>query len=249
MKFPRSSGGTWGFLSLLLLSVAVGWAAEKTKPGAAEKPPFAHEMMGVANGCFVESVAFLDHWQEAFGSESWAKMVQWGAKEEDELVAGHAVAVCQAKGKLWCWDINFGWKPLGIEPAQRESVDVVAGPILARYPKVTARFPLFRADFSQEPSATPPVGQPAAQNSSIRDASIVGERLAKRRPVNVLRYTRSDGSEGAAAIFTYHGRYCVYVPELGTTPFVRIRSGVENLRTAQLALNRLLPGVTGLKKL
>ena len=35
----------------------------------------------------------------------------------------------------------------------------------------------------------------------------------------------------------------------GTTPFVRIRGGVENLRLAQQALNRIVPGATGLKKL
>ena len=46
--------------------------------GAAEKPPFAHAPMGVANGCFVESVAMLDAWQETMGAEAWAKMLRWG---------------------------------------------------------------------------------------------------------------------------------------------------------------------------
>src|ERR1043165_6382327 len=113
------------FLCVVLAATVASVRAAAPKE---EKPPLAHEMMGVANGCFVESVEFLDHWRDTFGSDAWAKMVQWGAKEDDEVVAGHAVAVCQAKGKLWCWDINFGWKPLGIELAQRESDDAVAKP-------------------------------------------------------------------------------------------------------------------------
>jgi hypothetical protein len=236
-------------LGLLLAAAASGAAATNSR-APAEKPPLAHEMMGVANGCFVESIAFLDHWQEAFGTEAWAKMVQWGAKEDDEVVAGHAVAVCEARGKFWCWDINFGWKPLLIDANQRENIEAVAAPILARYPKISARFPLFRADFAQAPSSVPPLGQPAAENTAIRDASLVGERLARHRPVTVVRFTRAAGaSEGAAAIFIYHGRYCIYVPEIGTTPFVRIRGSVDNLRLAQQALNKLVPGLTGLRKL
>jgi hypothetical protein len=218
----------------------------------AEKPPLQHDMMSVANGCFVESVAFLDHWHEAFGGEAWARMLQWGAKEEDELVAGHAVAVCEARGKLWCWDINFGWKPVPVAAAQKENIDAVAKPVVARYPAVTARFPVYRFDFEQPPSAAAPPAQPAAENSAIRDASIVGERLARHRPVTVVRFARPAGSateEGAAVIFNFHGRYCVYVPELGTTPFVHVRGSVENLRLAQQVLNRLMPGVTGVKKL
>jgi hypothetical protein len=232
----------------LFAAMASGVAATSSR--TAEKPPLVHEMMGVANGCFVESIAFLDHWQETFGAETWAKMVQWGAKEDDELVAGHAVAVCETRGKFWCWDINFGWKPLPIEAHERENIDAVAASILARYPKISARFPLFRTDFAQAPAGAPPVGQPAEANTSIRDASLVGERLARHRPVTVVRFTRSSGeSEGAAAIFMYHGRYCIYVPEIGTTPFVRIRGSVDNLRLAQQALNKLLPGITGLKKM
>jgi hypothetical protein len=217
----------------------------------AEKPPLRHEMMSVANGCFVESVAFLDHWHEVFGGEAWARMVQWGAKEDEEVVAGHAVAVGEARGKLWCWDINFGWTPLAIDAAQRENVDVVAAPILTKYPKMSARFPTFRSDFPQSPAAAPPAAQTGHENASIRDASIVGERLAKHRPVNVVRFSyavNGETKESAAAVFVFHGRYCVYVPENGTVPF-RTRGSVENLRLVQEALRRLFPGASAVKKL
>ncbi len=230
-----------------LVALALG-----ARGATAERPPLAHEMMGVANGCFVESVALLDHWHEAFGADAWARMLQWGAKEDEEVVAGHAVAVCEAHGKLWCWDINFGWKPLPVDVAQKENLEVVAKPVVAKYPGITARFPLYRVDFDQPPASAPPVAQPAAENESIRFASLVGERLARHRPVNVLRFTRPPGSgpaEGAAVVFVFNGRYCIYVPELGTTPFVHLRGSVENLRLAQFALNRLVPGLTNLKKL
>jgi hypothetical protein len=232
------------FRTLVWLAAAtLGYAA-----GGPEKPPLAHDMMGVANGCFVESIAFLDHWQETFGADSWAQMVQWGAKADEEVVAGHAVAVGEARGRIWCWDINFGWKALPVDPAQRENIDVISAPILARYPKVTARFPVFRHDFAQSPGNVSPA-QPGADNPSIRDASIVGERLARHRPVSVVRYQRPGGDEGAAVIFVFHGRYCIYVPEIGTVPFVRIHGGVENLRQTLQALQRLVPGAAAVKKL
>src|SRR4051812_7325566 len=95
--------------SRLVNAVLLAGGVARSSSGT-QKPPLAHDMMGVANGCFVESIVFLDHWRETFGGESWARMVQWGAKEDAEVVAGHAVAVCEARGKFWCWDINFGWK-------------------------------------------------------------------------------------------------------------------------------------------
>ncbi len=85
----------------------------------AERLPLPHAMMG-ANGCFVESVAILEHWQEAKGGNARARLLQSGAKADGETVAGHAVSVCEVQGALWCWDINFGWSKLTLDPTQRE---------------------------------------------------------------------------------------------------------------------------------
>lgn len=208
-------------------------------------------MMGVANGCFVETVAFLDHWQEAVGADAWARLLQWGAREEDEVVAGHAVAVCEARGALWSWDINFGWTKLAVEPAQREQSEILAAPIVRKYPRIVAQYPTLRHDFPQAPSAVRPVAQPAHSNASIRDASIVGARLSARRPVNAVRFTHGTGDakqESGAVIFVFHGRYCIYVPEMGTVPF-RVRTTVENVRVIQDLLRRAFPGVGALQKL
>ena len=218
---------------------------------AAEKPPMQHELMGVANGCFVESVAFLDAWHDRMGADAWAKMLRWGAREEDEVVAGHAVAVCEARGKLWCYDINFGWTALAADVAQRESVEAVATPIVARYPRIKAQFPSYFFDFAQEPAATAPAAQVANINPIVRDATIVAEKLARHRPVNLVKFTWGLGEEkheSAAVVFLFYGRFCVYSPEQGTVPF-RDRAGVENLRILRLALLRMFPGARDLAKL
>lgn len=220
-------------------------------PGApVEKPPLAHALMGVANGCFVETVAFLDRWQEVHG-EAWARLLQWGAREDAEVVMGHAVAICESRGALWSWDINYGWHKLPVDAAQREAVETIAVPVLKRYPKVSARFPTYRHDFPQTPAALAPVAPVANANPALRDASIVGAALAKRRPVNVVHFSYGTGDasrESAAVVFVFHGRYCIYVPEMGTVPF-RVRTSVENLRMIQDLLRRGLPGVTGVRKL
>ena len=217
---------------------------------AAEKPPMPHVPMAVANGCFVESVALLDAWHEKAGAESWAKLLRWGAKEEEEIVAGHAVAVLERQGKLWCWDVNFGWAALAVDATQREMVEVVAVPVVARYAKVKVQFPLFMADFPRS-SGGEIIAQLTHANSAIRDASLVGERLARRRPVNVVVFTQGSGPaarENAAAVFVFGGRYCVYVPERGTVPF-RVQGGVENLRLIQQLLRRITGEVGVVRKL
>src|SRR5690606_19037110 len=88
----------------------------------ADTPPPQHAMLGVANGCFVETVAFLDHWGDAHGPDAWARLMQWGAREDEEVVMGHAVGICEYRGALWCWDSNLGWARLPVDVSQREEV-------------------------------------------------------------------------------------------------------------------------------
>lgn len=232
-------------LLALLITTCPGFSAP------AENIPLRHEMLGVANGCFVETVVFLDRWAEVNGPDAWARLLQWGAREDEEVVMGHAVAICEVRGALWCWDGNFGWMKLAIDAAQRDAAEVVAVPVWKKYPKVSARFPLYRADFPQVPASVMPVAQLTNSSAAIRDASIVAAHLAKRRPVNAVRFYYRAGEEkreSAAAVFVFHGRYCVYVPEIGTVPF-RVRGDVANLRLIQDLLRRGFPGVTGLEKL
>jgi hypothetical protein len=194
-------------------------------------------------------VIFLDHWHETAGADAWARLLQWGAREDEEVVMGHVVAICEARVALWSWDINFGWTRLSLAPAERERPESVAVPVLSRYPRVTARYPTYRFDFPQTASATPPLAQPTHPNASVRDASMVGAAIARHRPVNVVTFKRQeDGEESAAVVFVFHGRHCIYIPEYGSVPF-RARGGVENLRLIQELVRRGHPGATGFKKL
>lgn len=238
----RIAGYLLGLLVLATLRAA---------PALPGRPPLQHPMMGVANGCFVETVAFLDHWADAMGPDAWARLLQWGAREDEEVVMGHAVAICERQGVLWSWDINHGWNPLPVDIAQREAPEKVIVPVLTKYPRVAARYPIFRFDFPQTPAAAVPAPKLADPNTSIRDASIVGATLARKRPVNVVRFAHGAGEvkqESAAVVFVFHGRYCMYIPEAGTVPF-RGRGDVANLRLTQDLLRRMFPGVTGVRKM
>lgn len=236
-------------MRLLLWAAALLGGLALLRGAPAERPPFAHAPMGVANGCFVESVVLLDRWAGQ-GGESWRRLLQWGAREEEELVAGHAVAVGEHRGQLWCWDVNRGWAALPIEPARKEDAAAVAGPVLKHYPRTEARYPLFRHDFPQaegKPPALPAGTVPAA----VRDAVRAGGQLARMRPVTVVRFVHGSAEqpqESAAAVFLYHGRYCVYLPERGTVPF-RLRGDLANLRLIQELLRRSLPGARELRRL
>ena len=119
----RAAGILGGWLGLMLGGISGAFAAER--------PPLPYVPMGVANGCFVESVAFYDTLHDTFGADTWCRVLQWGAKEDEEIVTGHAVAVFEQRGRLWCWDMNRGFAALNIEPAQREEVEKVAAPVLA----------------------------------------------------------------------------------------------------------------------
>lgn len=236
---------------VVMLFLTVALAMSRAAAPKVEKPPLAHTMLGVANGCFVETVIFLDRWEETFGAEAWSRMLQWGAREDEEVVAGHAVALAEAGSAVWAWDVNFGWSKLPVDPAVKGDAVQVAAPVLRKYPKVTARYPTLRHDFPQNPGKVAP-GDDAASgtNAALRDALLVGERLAKRRPVNVVRFAYGSGEdkrESAAVIFVFHGRYCVYVPEMGTVPF-RVKTSVENIRMIQDLLRRAFPGVTSVRK-
>jgi len=237
LKTRRSSPRLRQLAAALCALLAIGGAA------AAAPPPFRYQTMGVANGCFVESVACYDAYHEKFGEGGWVRVLQWGAKEDEVMVAGHAVAVFETAGVLWCWDVNFGWTPLSIAPSERENAAVVAAPVVANYPRVTALYPILCDGGAQAPEEGPP-GAAATEAEGAQYARIVAERLARHRPVNLVEFTQSGGGEPRtreAVVFVFGGRMCVYAPEVGTTLF-RARSSVWNVRLTQEIVRRLFPG-------
>src|SRR4051812_1495494 len=66
--FRRTQGNIRLLLWMLVLPFALN--AAPAVPRGPDKPPLQHAMMGVANGCFVETVAFLDHWTEVNGADA-----------------------------------------------------------------------------------------------------------------------------------------------------------------------------------
>lgn len=208
---------------------------------AAEAPPLAHAAMGVPNGCFVETVALLDDYAAAFGPSAWTRMLQWGATEEEETVAGHAVAVVEARGKLWCWDVNFGWSAMAIPPAKRDEVATVAVPLTARNPNISPRSPAYRFDFPQTPETT---ARPAPAGRE-GPAKTVAARLARHRPVNLAEFSCVENGvtrRSAAVVFLFHGRYCIYTPEKGTVPFLRATGSVQLTARITAGLRRMYAG-------
>jgi hypothetical protein len=235
-------------LSCLMFVVLAVATLASDRPTAA---PFAHQRMGVAKGCFVESVVFGDDFRTRFGDEAWHRLLQWGAKEDDEVVSGHAVAVFEHQRQLWCYDINRGFTVLETAAGQRDDVAVVAKEVTWPYAdKITPRYPVYREDFRR----LAPEGAPApftdVVDADLRDAGVVAERLAKHRPVALVEFTypvKGEVKRGAAVAFVYHGRLCVYTPPNGTVPFRAPAQSVKNLRQLQELLRRIFPGAGNLQ--
>ncbi len=233
-----------GLLPVLGLGFLCARGAE-----SAPKLPFTHTPLNVANGCFVESVAFYDDFMEKNGAAAWCRLLQWGAKAEEEVVAGHAVAVFQTGDKLWSWDINFGFAPLDFEPAKRDDAVLIAAPLTAKYPKIFAQYPLYQMDFPQTPEAQPPGDLDPTNELGLRDCARVAARLGLHRPVRLVQFTwLKDGATvpGSACAFVFNGRLCIYTPANGTVPFHVPALTVANLRQLQELLKRICPGTGAL---
>jgi hypothetical protein len=241
-------------LQRIALVISIALLLPGRAPAAGARPPFAYEPLGVGNGCFVESVCFYDHYQELFGPDPWVRVLQWGAKENDETVAGHAVAVFELNGQLWAWDINFGFLPLDVPLDSRGDVARVAAPIVAKYPGIVPQYPIYRYDISlQPPEANLPEVLATSEVAALRDATRAGARLGAHRPVNIVQFSYVDENGGtqpsAAAVFVFNGRVCVYFPGRGTYPFILQYLTILNLRQLQPAFRRVYPGASDLKSL
>lgn len=236
----------WFYLACTCLLLAAGAELRAASPA-----PFRYARMGVANGCFVESVALGDELRTRFGADTWYRLLQWGAKDGDDVVVGHAVMVFEHRGKLWAYDINHAFTALDVPPAQRDDVAAVAKQVTAPYvDKITPRFPIYREDFPQAPDPSPRVVSSDVEENDIRDAGLVAEGLAKSRPVTLVEFSYPKGEEtqrGAAVAFIYNGRLCVYSPAYGTVPFRVQAISVKNLRQLQELVRRIHPAAANFK--
>lgn len=237
---------------MIFLAACVLALAGRSAEVKGVKPPFPYEPLGVSNGCFVESVCFYDHVHDFFGTDSWVRVLQWGAKDGEVLTTGHAVAVFELKGRLWAWDINFGFMPLDLPLDSRENIAQITPPILARYPGIVPQYPLYFLDFAQQPEAHPPEVLATNEELAFRDATLAGARLAAHRPVNVVQFSYVEHGEtrqSAATVFVFGSRVCAYFPERGTYPFILAQRSILNLWQLRYAFNRVYPGASSLKSL
>lgn len=214
--------------------------------------PLSLRAHGRGQRLFVESVAFGDDLRTRFGDDVWYRLLQWGAKDADEVVAGHAVMVFAHRGKLWSYDINHGFTALAVPVAQRDDLDAVAKQVTAPYAgKITPRYPIYREDFVQKADQSPPAVFADVEEREMCDAGVVAARLAKARPVALIEFTYPKNDEtkrGAATAFLYNGRLCIYTADSGTVPF-RVRAqSLDNLRQMQELLRRIYPGASNLKR-
>jgi len=209
-----------------------------------------HGQIGLENGCFVESVVLADAFTEAYGADAWVRVLRWGAEKDSETVTGHAVAVCEARGALWCWDVNFGWKRLEVADADKGEVAKVSPEILARYPGVLPRYPVYFAPLAQEPDPSPP-SSVSSPIGAVQQADQCALALSRHRPVYAVTFTHGEPDSpvsSAAVFFAYNGQICVYCPENGTVA-CRARGSIRNARLVSEVLHRLFPGARDIRPL
>ena len=210
----------------------------------AEPPPLSHALVGLPEGCVVESVLLADAFKEAYGPDTWVRVLKWGAEKDEETVVGHAVAVCEVKGALWCWDCNFGWKKLKAQPADKDNADALAPEITAHYPQISPKFPTLLEVIDQDADASPPSGATSNPDSSAQQVALAAAALAKHRPVYAVAFNYGPDDQpkpGAAVVFSYSGNICVYSPDCGTC-WCRARGSVRNAHVVSAMLHRMLPG-------
>ena len=224
-----------------------------TPPPPKMKPPFPYESLGVRNSCFVESVHFYDVYTawKVGGDAGWVRVLQWGNQEGDyKISTGHAVAVYVAEGRLYGYDINFGFWPIDVPVEKRADLSEIRPKVFAHYPQFKPVFGRYREDFSQQVPPKPPEFLFYHANPDVRDATRVASELGRYRPVSVVEFSfleKGARQESAAAIFVFGGRLCIYFPRGGThisNPLVR---AIHDLNLASYVIKRLYPGVTNIK--
>ncbi len=241
-------------VALLMSSCAAGPApksrvdqrapATLSDSGEPIKAPFRYEPMYVRNGCFVESVRVYDDYLSRFANQEdrWVRVLQWRNRISDtELGLGHAVTVFSWKGHLWTFDINHAFTRLAVPNERRADITDVTPEVLARYEKDRPVLPTYRQDGFQKDFRKVPEYLFYHKNPDIREATRVASELGRYRPVRVLEFKYVDRGKtktGAAAVFVFGNRPCLYMPSKGTQVGRMRVTTIEDLPL----LTRLLKG-------
>lgn len=212
----------------LLLILALGGLAGCAgfAPGAAGPshvhPPFHYESLGVHNSCLVESVHFYDLYRRKMGAGSWVRVLEWGNRNDDyRIFSGHAVAVYVVDGKLFGYDVNFGFFDTGVPAERRNDLTEVAPAIEKFYAKEKSTPVLERycEDWVVHEPAKAPAFLFYHPSRDVREATRVASELGRFRDVKVVEFdfmTRNLKQTSAAVAFVFNARLCVYFPRGGT---------------------------------
>lgn len=231
----------------------------QSKPAAApahaaqSKQPFAYTPLKVRNSCFVESVHFYDEYLagKLGGDYGWVRVLQWG--NDDGTIhgvgAGHAVAVCRAGSVLWMYDINYGFVPLLAPVERRNDVTDVGPEIFGKYPQFKPVFVSYREDLLPSRPGTVPQYFSANGNADVRDATKVASALGVRRVARVISYVYPDSRTGrlrtgAAALFAFGQRLCIYFPSKGTHISRLYAGSLDDLLSAARIIRNVFPGAS-----
>lgn len=218
-RWTRRTGGV-----LLILAALLWGGCEAFIPVAAPPPkakaPFYYEPLGVHNACLVESIHFYDLYRQKMGKGGWVRVLQWGHQDGDSRISsGHAVVIYGVDGKLFGYDINYGFWALAVPFEKREDLTEIAPAVERHYPQFKTVFERYREDWVHYEPGKPPEFLFYHRNADIRDATRVASELGRFRNVSILEFDYVENGKKqttAAVAFAFDGRLCVYIPRQGT---------------------------------
>jgi hypothetical protein len=246
----------WSVVGVIALTAFAGCAAFVPVPAPPPKvkPPIAYEPLVVRNSCFVESVHLYDRYRakHAAAEGSWVRVLQWGNQDDDfNIGSGHAIALLVVKGQLWAYDVSFGFFPVDVPVDRRADLSDVSPKIFSRYPQFRPVFATYRDDYPQRSPPKRPKFLFYHPNADVRDATRVASELGRTRPVKVVEFNYTENGqalEGAAAVFVFGGRLCIYFPRLGTQISRVLTYNVDDLERVRRVVSRLYPTATNLRE-
>lgn len=248
-------------IACALSATICGCASQNSSSQAAKKEalkeisfstrPFDYTPLKVPNSCFVESVHFYDEYlaNKRGGAEGWVRVLQWGNDDGRYLSIGdgHAVAVCRSGDVLWMYDINHGFVPLLVPVERRNDVTDVGPEIFGKYPQFKPMYVSYREDLMPSRPGNIPAYLSGNMNADVRNATKVASELGQRRVVRVLGFNYPDSRTGqvrtgAAALFAFGQRLCIYFPSKGTHLSRLYAGSLDDLVAAAKIIRAVYPG-------
>ena len=218
--------------------------------------PFHYAPLGVRNSCLVESVRFYDAFRgpSLGGTDGWVRVLQWGneAGNPRHIPMGHAVAVCLVRDELWMYDVNFGFVPLRAPVAKRDDLAEVGSEILAKYRLSKPAFVVYHQDSLPVSRQSPNKFAYMSGNADVREATRVASEIGRGRATRVVAFAYHDdqtdrAQTGAAALFEFNRKLCIYFPSQGTLMTDLHADSFEDVRKVASVVRQVYPGATGIE--